>query len=93
MPSICHIWYYTTLRLVNSEGHGTFSGTRSLRSTVYGITQTATAPPGFKSSLGSSSRSVRAFGAQLFKDMVRYKSALRAPGTDIRHSPHTLWSE
>ena len=30
MPPICHIWYYTTPRLVNSEGNGSFSGTRSL---------------------------------------------------------------
>ena len=25
VPSICHIWYYTTLRLFNSEGNGNFS--------------------------------------------------------------------
>ena len=27
VPSICHIWYYTTLRLVNSERNGNFSVT------------------------------------------------------------------
>ena len=27
VPSIGHIWYYTTLSLVNSEGNGNFSGT------------------------------------------------------------------
>ena len=32
-PSICHIWYYTTLRLVNLEGNGNISGTRRLSST------------------------------------------------------------
>ena len=30
VPSICHIWYYATLRLVNSKEDGNFSGTRSL---------------------------------------------------------------
>ena len=30
VPSICHIWYYTTLRLVNSEGNRHFSGDMSL---------------------------------------------------------------
>ena len=24
VPSICHMWYYTILRLVNSEGNGIF---------------------------------------------------------------------
>ena len=28
VPSICHTWYYTTSRLVNSEGNGNFSGSR-----------------------------------------------------------------
>ena len=30
MPPICHIWYYATLRLVNSEENGNFSGTRGV---------------------------------------------------------------
>ena len=30
VPSICHIWYYTTFMSVNSEGNGEFSGARSL---------------------------------------------------------------
>ena len=29
VPSICYMWYYTSSRLVNSEGGCNFSGTRS----------------------------------------------------------------
>ena len=30
VPSTCHVWYYTTLKIVNSEGNGNFSGSRSV---------------------------------------------------------------
>ena len=30
VPSTCHVWYYTTLKIVNSGGNGNFSGSRSV---------------------------------------------------------------